>query len=88
MFEYMFDFTNKSVTLFDLMGTKHPNASLQENYKRSKCFVDNIGNITVDLQKLLCPYVCFHDPELYDQCPNEHTGDIATFAKKRIPRQL
>ena len=82
MFEYMFNFTNKSVTLFDLMGTKHPNASLRENYKRSKCFVDNIGNITVDLQKLLCPYVCFHDPELYDQCPNEHTGDIATFAKK------
>ena len=80
MFEYIFDFSNKNLSLFDLMGTNHPNAFLQVNYKKAKCLVDNIGNLTLDLQKLICPNTCFHDPELYDNCPNNHTGDIATFA--------
>ena len=80
MFEYLFSFTNRNLTLYDLMGTKHPNANLQTNYKKSKCLFDNIGNMTIDLQRLFCEFICFHDPELYDNCPNDHTGDIAVFA--------
>ena len=82
MFEYLFKFSNKNLTLYDLMGTKHPNANLMENYKKSKCLVDNIENLTADLQKLFCDNICFHDPELFDHCPNNHTGDIAIFADK------
>ena len=73
MFEYIFDFSNKNLSLFYLMGTNHPYAFLQVNYKKAKCLVDNIGNLTLDLQKLICPNTCFHDPELYDNCPNNHT---------------
>ena len=82
MFEYLYQFTNRNVTLFDLMGTNHPHANLQTNYKKAKCLVDNIGNLTLDLQKLLCSNICFLDPELYEDCPNNHTGDIALFAEK------
>ena len=32
MLKYIFKFTNRNVTLYDLMGTKHPNANLQTHY--------------------------------------------------------
>ena len=80
MFEYIFEFTNRNVTLFDLMGTKHPHANLRTNYKKAKILIDDIGNLGLDLQKLLCNNICFFDPELYFDCPNTHTGDIAVFA--------
>ena len=64
------------------MGTKHPNANLQENYRKSKCVIYNLENFTVDFQRILCINICFHDPELYEHCPNNHTGDIAIFADR------
>ena len=76
MFEHLFQFTNKNLTLYDLMGTKHPNANLQANYRKSKCLVVNVNNLTVDLERYLCEYMCFFDPNLYDGCPNSHKGDI------------
>ena len=79
MFEYLHRFTNKNATLFDLMGTNHPHAKLQVNYKKSKWLVHNIGNLTIDLERLLCEHICFFDPELYQDCENNHTGDIAVF---------
>ena len=79
MFEYLFQFTNRNVTLFDLMGTKHPHANSRTNYKKAKCLIDNIGNLAGDLQKLLCNNICFLDPKLYFDCPNSHTGDNAVF---------
>jgi hypothetical protein len=82
MLEYLFQFSNRNLSLFDLMGTKHPNANLQENYKKSKCLIDNQKQIMIDFQRLLCENVCFHDPELYEHCPNTHTGDIAIFADR------
>ena len=39
MFEYLFQFTNRNLSLYDLMGTKHPNANLQTDYRKSKCLV-------------------------------------------------
>ena len=82
MLEYLFEFTNRNLSLYDLMGTKHPNANLQKNYKKSKCLVDNIDNITIDLERYLCENMCFFDPILYDDCPNSHKGDIAIFNSK------
>ena len=41
------------------MGTKHPNGNLQKNYKRSKWLVDNLNNITIDLERYLCENMCF-----------------------------
>ena len=79
MFKYLFKFTNRNLTLYDLMGTKHPNANPRTNYKQSKCLVDNINNLTIDLERYLCEYSCFVNPLLYDNCPNSHTGDIAIF---------
>ena len=34
MLEYLFQFTNRNLLLYDLMGFKHPNANLQKNYKK------------------------------------------------------
>ena len=84
MFEYLFQFTNRNLSLYELMGTKHPNANLQTDYKKSKCLVNNINNITVDLERYLCEHMCFFDPILYDNCPNSHKGDIAIFSSKEF----
>ena len=84
MFEYLFDFTNRNLTLYDLMGTKHPNANLRTNYKKSKCLVDNVNNLTIDLERYLCEESCFFDPILYDNCPKKHTGNIAIFKSEQF----
>ena len=82
MLEYLFKFSNRNLSLYDLMGTKHPNANLQTDYRKSKCLVDNLNNLTVDLERYLCENMCFFDPTLYDECPNSHKGDIAIFNSK------
>ena len=64
------------------MGTKHPNVNLQENYKKSKCLVDNVNNLTIDLERYICENKCFFDPILFEDCPNSHTGDISIFNDK------
>ena len=74
---HLHPFTNKNVHIFELLGTKHENAPLRANYKMSKCLVDNNGDITLDLQRLLCHNVCFFDPEIYGEC--EHDGNIDLF---------
>ena len=84
MFKYLFKFTNRNLTLYDLMGTKHPNANPRTNYKQSKCLVDNINNLTIDLERYLCEYSCFVNPLLYNNCPNNHTGDIAIFKNQQF----
>ena len=77
---YLHQFTNRNVHIFELMGTMHENAPLRANYKMSKCLVDNDGDITKDLQRLLCTNMCFFDPELYGEC--EHQGDISLFSEE------
>lgn len=84
MFEYLFNFTNRNLTLYDLMGTKNPGANLQTNYKKSKCLVENFNNLTIDLERYLCEHKCFFDPILYENCPNFHTGDIAIFTSEQF----
>ena len=78
--KYLHKFTNQNLNLPDLMGRNHPGANLNKIYMKSKCFVNNIENITVDLEKLLCNNMCFFDPEFFDECSNKHTGDISVFA--------
>ena len=49
IFKYLHKFTNQNLNLYDLMGRNHPGANLNKIYMKSKCLVDNIENITVDL---------------------------------------
>ena len=82
IFKYLHKFTNQNLNLYDLMGRKHPGANLNKIYMKSKCLVNNIENLTVDLEKLLCDNMCFFDPEFFDECPNKHAGDISVFSDK------
>ena len=84
MFAYLHPYTNRNVPLFDLIGTKHPSAKLNRSYKKSKCLVDNDGDITLDLEKLFCENVCFFDPSFYDDCHLQHTGDISIFGDENF----
>ena len=79
---YLYPYTNKNVHIFELIGTKHRSAPLRASYKQSKCLVDNDGDITIDMEKLLCENVCFFDPDLYNSCPCKHEGDINIFGKE------
>ena len=67
------------MALIELIGEKHRNAELRKSYKKSKFLVDNQGDITKDFEKLFCPNICFFDPELFDDCPEEHKGDLNIF---------
>ena len=82
IFKYLHKFTNQNLTLYDLMGIQHHGANRNRNYLRSKCLVDNIENLTADLEKFLCQNMCFFDPEFFEDCPSKHTGDISVFADK------
>ena len=64
------------------MGHSHMSANLLKHYKRSKCLVDNDGEIITDLQRLFCKNMCFFDPEMYGKCTYEfqHNGDISLFS--------
>ena len=61
------------------METKHLNANLQENYTKSKCLVDNVNNLTIDIERYICENKGFFDPILIEDCPNSHTGEISIF---------
>ena len=37
----------------------------------------------LDLERLFCEHVCFFDPEKYENCSNEHTGNIAIFCNSQ-----
>ena len=56
--QYLHSYTNQNVHIFELTGTKHPGARLDGSYKKTKCLVDNDGDIIVDLERLLCELVC------------------------------
>ena len=80
--QYLHSYTNQNVHIFELIGTKHPGARLDGSYKKTKCLVDNDGDIILDLERLLCEHVCFFDPAKYGQClnENEHRGNISIFS--------
>ena len=85
--EYIHRFTNQNVSVRELIGTHDVNASFGR-YKRYKCLIRNIGNMTLDLERLFCENTCFLDPENYESCPNIHTGDIAIFGNKNFQEKI
>ena len=86
--EYLQPYTNWNINIIELIGTQHPNARLDVPYKKSTYIVDNIGNITLDLERLFCDHVCFFDPELYDNCTFKHTGNIEIFSKSEYQNRF
>ena len=64
------------------MGTNLMGVNLLKTYKKSKCLVDNDGEIITDLQRLFFKKMCFFDSGLYGNCSyeQEHNGDIALFS--------
>ena len=88
LLEYIYKYTNRNVPLIELLGDRHPSANIQKKYKRYKCLTENIGNIIVDLERLFCENMCFFDPVNYDQCPNEHKGDIAIFSDTNYQKSV
>ena len=88
LLEYIYKFTNRNVSLIELLGDKYQSANLQKKYKRYKCLTENIGNIVLDLERLFCENMCFFDPVNYDQCPYEHKGDIAIFSDTKYQQRF
>ena len=86
--EYIHRFTNRNVPLRELVGTWDINARLDKKYKRYECLIENTGNIILDLERLLCKNTCFLDPENYDSCPYDHTGDISIFADRNFQQNI
>ena len=88
--QYIHSFTNQNLSIFDLIGTKHPGARLDRSYKLTRILVDNDGDIILDLERLLCEHICFFDPEKYDECPNEqdHRGNIAIFSENEYQQKF
>ena len=80
MIEFIHRYTNQNIWKSELMGTNLMGVNLLKSYKKSKCLVDNDGDIITDLQRLFCKKMCFFDPELYGNCSEEHNGDIALFS--------
>ena len=39
-------------------------------------------------EKLFCPNICFFDPELFDDCPEEHKGDINIFGDEEYQNRF
>lgn len=88
IFEYIHSFTNRNVPLVELIGRMHPNPYLHKKYRKSKNLVENVENITLDLERLFCEHMCFFDPANYDDCPNQHMGDIAIFGDENYQRKV
>ena len=88
LIEKIYKFTNRNVSLIELLGHRHPSANHQKKYKRYQCLTENTGNIVLDLERLFCENMCFFDPVNYDQCPNEHKGDIAIFSDKKYQQSI
>ena len=59
MLEYIYPFTNRNVPLYELVGTWNVNNRLDRRYLRYKALLQNIGNLTLDLERLLCVNTCF-----------------------------
>ena len=88
MIESIYPFTNRNVPLFELVGTWNVNNYLDRKYLRYKAFLQNTGNITLDLERLCCENTCFLDPKNYDSCPNNHTGDISIFGDRNFQKKI
>ena len=88
MIEYIYRFTNQNVPLFELVGTWNVNNYLDRRYLRYKVFLQNTGNMTLDLERLFCEYTCFLDPDNYESCPNNHTGDISIFGDRKFQEKI
>ena len=88
MIEYIYPFTNRNVPLYELVGTWNVNNRLDRRYLRYKALLQNIGNLTLDLERLLCVNTCFLDPENYDSCPNNHAGDISIFGDRAFQQSI
>ena len=86
--EYIYRFTNQNVPLYELVGTWNVNNYLDRRYLRYKVFLQNTGNMTLDLERLLCENNCFLDPENYESCPNNHTGDISVFGDREFQMKI
>ena len=85
--QYIYHFTNRNVSLPELIGKWHVGASFKK-YRRYKCLVENDGNITLDLERLFCENTCFLDPENFDSCPNSHKGDISIFGERSYQQKV
>ena len=53
-----------------------------------KPLLQNIGNFTLDLERLLCENTCYLDPENYESCPNNHSGDISIFGDREFQQKI
>lgn len=73
--EYFHEYTNRNIPFFQL-----------EN--KSKRFIENDGNIILDIERLLCPYVCFFDPEKFYNCRQKHQGDVTIFGDAEYQSQF
>ena len=52
LIEKIYKFTNRNVSLIELLGHRHPSANHQKKYKRYQCLTENTGNIVLDLERL------------------------------------
>ena len=86
--EYIYQFTNRNVPLYELVGTWNVNNRLDRRYLRYRAFLQNTGNLTLDLERLLCENTCFLDPENYETCPNNHSGDISIFGDREFQQKI
>ena len=88
MLETIYRFTNRNVPLYELVGTWNVNNYLDRKYLRYKAILQNTGNMVLDLERLLFENTFFFDPEKYDSCPNNHTGDIAIFGDSNFQQKI
>ena len=86
--EYIYRFTNRNVPLYEFVGTWNVNNRLDRRYLRYKPLLQNIGNFTLDLERLLCENTCYLDPENYESCPNNHSGDISIFGDREFQQKI
>ena len=85
---YIYRFTNRNVPLYEFVGTWNVNNRLDRRYLRYKPLLQNIGNFTLDLERLLCENTCYLDPENYESCPNNHSGDISIFGDREFQQKI
>ena len=75
LLEYLHKYTNRNIPFFQLKD-------------KSKRFIENDENIILDIERLLCPYVCFFDPEKYDNCSQKHRGTVSVFGEAEYQSQF
>ena len=59
-------------------------------YALSHCNITLTLTLTLilDIERLLCPYVCFFDPEKYDTCSQKHHGIVNVFGEAEYQSQF